>query len=90
MTLAEKLLGEGAEEVPEFMEELKSSLEKIPSQIQLSIEEPEFQPTLIEKDDDRKPSVPKPKVPVIRPDQYRIEIWRESKKSKRNIRVRKI
>ena len=90
MTLAEKVLGEEASEVPQFMEELKSSLEKTPSQIQLPIEEPEFLPALSEKEDDRKPSKPKPKTPVIRPDQYRVEIWKESKRSKRNVRVRKI
>ena len=95
MTLAGKILGEGAEEVPEFLEKLKNSLENTPSQIQLPIEEPEFQPTLTTNDDDGEPntptpSSPKPKIHVIRPDQYRVEIWRESKKSQRNIRVRKI
>lgn len=90
MTLAEKLLGEDAREVPEFMDELKSSLENTPSQIQLPIEEREFLPVLSEKEDDRKPSKPKPKTPMIRPDQYRVEIWKESKRSKRNVRIRKI
>ena len=90
MTLAEKLLGEDAGEVPEFMEELKYSLEKTPSQIQLPIEEPEFLPALSEKDDEREPSKSKPKIPVIRSDQYRVEIWKESKSSKRNVLVRKI
>ena len=57
--------------------------------------DPEFQPTLTTTDDDGEPntptpSSPKPKIHVIRPDQYRVEIWRESKKSQRNIRVRKI
>ena len=90
MILAEKLLGEDAEEVSAFMKELRGSLENTPAQIQLPIEQPEFQPALIEEGGDRNPSVPKPKVQVIRPDQYRIEIWKESKKSQKNIRVRKI
>lgn len=95
MTLAKKLLGEGADEVPGFLEELKNELESTPSQMQLPIEEPEFQPVLTANDDDRKPNTPKPnppkpKIQVIRPDQYVIEIWRESKSSQRNVRVRKI
>ena len=88
--LAEKILGEGVHEVPEFMDELKDSLEKTPSQMLLPIEESEFQPVFAEKDDDKKPRVPKPKIHVIRPEQYRIEIWRESKQGQRNVRVRKI
>lgn len=90
MTLAEKLLGEDIQEVPEFMEELRGSLEETPSQMKLPIDESEFLTDLAEKEDDRKPSKPKPKTQMIRPDQYRVEIWKESKKGKRNVRVRKI
>jgi len=95
MTLAVKLLGEGAKDVPEFLEKLKSSLENTPSQIQLPIEDPGFQPALTQNDEDGRPGPPKPssqkpRVHVIRPDQYRIEIWRESKEGQRNVRVRKI
>lgn len=87
MTLAEKILGE---EVPEFMEELKVSLEKTPSQIHLPLDEPELQLSLQEQDKERKPSTPKPRIHMIRPDQYRVEIWRESKISERNVRIIKI
>jgi hypothetical protein len=92
MTLAEKLLGEDAGEVPEFLEELKKSLKNTPSQMQLPIEELKLLSDMPDKGDDRKPSKPKPKpkTQMIRPDQYRVEIWKESRKSKRNVRVRKI
>lgn len=90
MVLAEKILGEDVDDVPEFMAELKDTLQKTPTQILLPIDESEYQPALDEEDGDRYPSVPEPKIKVIRPDQYRVEIWRESKKSQRNVRVRKI
>ncbi|MFT6914665.1 MAG: hypothetical protein ACJAWL_000961 [Motiliproteus sp.] len=91
MTLAEKLLGDGFKEVPEFMEKLKVSLENTPSQMLLPIEGPELQSNLRQKKgDEKKPANPKPRVQVIRPDQYRVEIWRESKRSKRNVRIRKV
>jgi hypothetical protein len=88
MILAGKLLGD---DVPQFMEQLKSSLENTPSQMPLPMEEPEFQLNQIpEKDNERKSADSNPKIHVIRPDQYRVEIWRESKRSERNVRVRKV
>ncbi|WP_426369864.1 hypothetical protein [Pseudocolwellia sp. HL-MZ7] len=87
MILARNIFGD---DVPEFMDQLKDSLEKTPSQLSLPIEEPEEQSIILPKDNDREPPSRKPKVHVIRPEQYRVEIWRESKKSERNIRVRKV
>jgi hypothetical protein len=87
MILARNLFGD---DVPEFMDQLKDSLENTPSQLSLPIEETEAQSIIIQEKEDRKPSTPKQKVHVIRPDQYRVEIWRESIKSERNIRVRKV
>jgi hypothetical protein len=72
------------------MEELKISLQGTPSQIPLPIEEHELQPTASSPDEERNPSAPKSKIPVIRPDQYRVEIWRESKNGERKVRVQKI
>lgn len=93
MSLAEKILGEEANEVPGFMEKLRDSLDKTPSQILLPIEERELEPVLLEEDDDKKPRIPKKpeaKIQVFRPEKYRVEIWRESKKGQRNVRVRKL
>jgi len=90
MTRAEKILGEDTEEVTEFMKELKISLQGTPSQMALPIEEHELQPTASSPDEERNPSAPKSKIPVIRPDQYRVEIWRESKNGERKVRVQKI
>jgi hypothetical protein len=88
MILSRNLFGD---DVPEFMEQLKDSLENTPSQLSLPIEESEAQSIILpKKDNDREPPGRKPKVHAIRPDQYRVEIWRESKKSERNIRVRKV
>ncbi|WP_040392221.1 hypothetical protein [Cellvibrio sp. BR] len=88
MTLAESILGD---DVPQFMEQLKTSLERTPSQMLLPMDEPEFQfnPPM-EKDNKKKPAEKNRKVELARPDQYRIEIWRESKQSKKNVRIRKV
>lgn len=88
MILARNLFGD---DVPEFMEQLQESLENTPSQLSLPIEEIEVHSvTPSRSDDDRQPPEPTERVRVIRPDQYRVEIWRESKRSQRNIRVRKV
>jgi hypothetical protein len=88
MILARNLFGD---DVPEFLIQLQESLENTPSQLSLPIEEIEINfaiPSV--SDDDRKPPEPKEIIRAIRPDQYRVEIWRESKRSERNIRVRKV
>lgn len=89
MILARNLFGD---EVPEFMEQLKESLDNTPSQLSLPIEGIDFIPVSpsMKDDDRREPSEPKERILAIRPDQYRVEIWRESKSSDRNIRVRKV
>ncbi len=88
MIIARNIFGDN---VPGFMEKLKDSLESTPSQLPLPIEETEnefVEPS--KSDNERKPSEKKEKIVAIRPDQYRVEIWRESKNSERNIRVRKV
>ncbi|MFT7389315.1 MAG: hypothetical protein ACI8VC_002581 [Candidatus Endobugula sp.] len=88
--LARNIFGE---DVPDFMQQLQESLENTPSQLSLPIEDTEMELNVTsssDKDPDRKPVTPKERIPVIRLDQYRVEIWRESKRSERNIRVRKI
>lgn len=88
MILARNLFGD---DVPEFLIQLQVSLESTPSQLLLPIEEIEINSVIPSvSDDDRKPPERKEIIRAIRPDQYRVEIWRESKRSERNIRVRKV
>jgi hypothetical protein len=88
MILARNLFGS---DVPEFLGQLKESLENTPSQLSLPIGAVEIISALPSgSDDDPKPPKQKEIIRAIRPDQYRVEIWRESKISERNIRVRKV
>jgi|SRR5690554_464417 len=88
MILARSLFGD---DVPDFMDQLQESLENTPSQLPLPIEEIEIDSIDTSgSDDERNPPKQKERIRAIRPDQYRVEIWRESKKSERNIRVRKV
>lgn len=89
MILARNLFGD---DVPEFLGQLQESLENTPSQLLLPIEEIEINSASHSgADDDRKPPEQRKEIiRAIRPDQYRVEIWRESKRGERNIRVRKV
>lgn len=88
MILARNIFGD---DVPDFMNQLQESLENTPSQLPLPIEKIEINSSDASgSNDDRSPPKQKERIRVIRPDQYRVEIWRESKKSERNIRVRKV
>lgn len=90
MKESEIILGTEMEESPEFMNELKVSLEStplLPQEVQLplaGIEEVE----LIPKEKKRNHiQSPQPKKPIPEPEQFRVEVWRESKKAKKNVRV---
>ncbi|MFM9913349.1 MAG: hypothetical protein ACKVN9_07445 [Methylophilaceae bacterium] len=89
MQEAELLIGDEASSSPEFMTLLKSSLEsapRFPQQIPLPYESLEEEDGIPSKDKNRpsRPSHPKPIVPI---QQYRIEIWRASKKDKKNVKI---
>lgn len=80
------------EEVPEFFDELKDSLIKIPDhpsedQLELDIEVEQLVP-IREKTKPKSPKNPRPKQPPI--DHYRVVVWRESRKDRINVSVSKI
>ena len=93
MIEAERILGDEANSSPEFMQKLYKALKgapKYPKQESL-FEGAENE--LNGGNDERnkkKPSrtpTPKPDIPI---NQFRVEIWRESKRDKKNIRIRKL
>lgn len=93
MIEAERLLGDEANTSPEFMKALRKGLSNaplLPQQIPL-LDEPVEEPG---SDVEEVTTKKKPRTPVPRPDtpinQFRIEIWRESKKKKKNVKVTKL
>jgi hypothetical protein len=90
MKESEAIFGTEAETSPDFMNEIKTSLEKtplLPQQIQLPLVDLEGEPLSYEGEKQTKPKPYKPRTPVPKSDLYRVEIWRENKKGKRNMRV---
>jgi len=90
MTESRIIFGSEAEEAPEFMNELKNSLENAPlypQQIHLPLVDTDGEELISEGKKQSKPRTPQPRVPPPIPDQYRVEVWRENKKGKRNVRV---
>lgn len=92
MAEAEKIFGEDARSTPGFMDSLKDSLndtKPLGQQLPLSLPLVDFEQDAFVVDTPSRrqsaPRLPKPEVPVSH--QFRIEIWRESKKEKRKVRV---
>ncbi len=90
MNEAEALFGDDATTVPEFMQKLQESFEqtpRLPQQLPLSLDTLEQAVVVPGSNKERspRPSHPKPSLPP--PQQFRIEVWRESKKGQRKIRV---
>lgn len=90
MLEAEVLFGSEAEAAPKFMENLKASLEETPlfaQQLELplsSLSQEVFVQISKEKRLPR-PIPPKPELPLGQ--QFRVEVWRDSKKEKRKVRI---
>lgn len=88
MLKVEKIFGPEVESAPDFMLDVKESFEKTPlfaKQMQLPLENIEgdfLLPSM--KNNIKKPTR---REPTQNHDQYRVEVWRESKKSERNVRV---
>lgn len=81
------LFGEEGESVPEFIRELQLQFENAPRYPeQLSLIDEEWEECAEEPTEGKKrtPRTPRP-IPI--PQHYRIEIWRESKKDKKHVRV---
>ena len=90
MARAEKILGTNIENSPEFMNDLENALRIsscIPEQIELFEHEiNKAKPMLKQLNPSRnKPS--KPKTPLPIEDHYRVEVWRDTKKGKKNVRI---
>jgi hypothetical protein len=91
MREAENFLGEEAATNPEFMQELKKSLEEIPRHPeQLPLLEPteqdvELSPLDGEKKKRSRSPSPIPMAPP--PNQLRVEVWRDTKKGQKKIRI---
>ncbi|RYJ60768.1 hypothetical protein [Pseudomonas songnenensis] len=90
MLQAEKVLGVNADDSPEFTRALKDSFHSTPSQILLPLENGEVNSVLDDHDDRRDPFPSRKRIPAIRQEQYRVEIWRESRSSQRNVVIKKL
>lgn len=93
MLEAERIIGDEANNSPEFMQKLNEALEhapKYPKQESLFEEaENELNGGNYEKSKKRssRTPIPKPDIPI---NQFRVEIWRESKRDKKHIKVSKL
>jgi len=90
MRESEVILGSEAETAPEFMDKLKESLEQtplLPQQMELPLVSAEGEELIIDPKKQRKQRPTQPKEPTPDPEQFRIEVWRESRKGKRKVRV---
>ena len=89
MNEANKLFGNESEEVPEFFRELRNQFEEVPrypEQLSLVDEEWEKCEEIPTENMEKTTSKPRPK-PLPIPQQYRVEIWRESKKDRKHVKV---
>ena len=93
MIEAQRILGDEVNSSPEFMQKLNEALENAPKHPK---QESLFEGAENELDggnDERnkkKPSrtpTPKPEIPI---NQFRVEIWRESKRGKKNLKISKL
>lgn len=85
---AKLLIGDDASDSPQFMVSLEQALHQAPKfheQVPLHLEGAEEAPrdTSPEKERHRRPSIPYWPLPA----QLRVEVWRESKKQKKNFRI---
>lgn len=90
MSEAKDLLGDDAATAPEFMRKLEESLEQAPrfhQQQLLPLDALGMEDSLPSSEKGRLPR-PSPKKPYLPPPlHFRVEVWRESKKGPRKIRV---
>ena len=90
MKETEIIFGSELDDVPEFINDLKDSLERtplLPKQMPLTLVDSDGEEIMPESSTKRDPIPRKPREPAPILDQYRVEFWRESKKSKRNIKI---
>jgi len=90
MRESEAIFGSELEDVPDFVCALKDSLEKttvLPRQIQLPLVDVYGNELIPERTKRRETRPSQPSQPAPIPEHYRVELWRESKKGKRNVRI---
>lgn len=90
MKETEAIFGSELEDAPEFASALKDSLEQtplLPKQIRLPLVDADGNELIPERKGKREPRPSPPPQPAPIPEHYRVELWRESKNGKRNIRV---
>lgn len=91
MIQAERLLGEEAQDTPELVHELRGALKEAPlypQQIPLPLDTVTFKSISNETlQIERQKSNKNPKTPPAPNQQFRVEVWRESRNEKRKVRV---
>lgn len=90
MSEAEAIFGPDASSVPGLMADLEESFEQtplLPQQIQLPLENAEGELLLSASVKKKKFRLSTPREPAPGHDQYRVEVWRDSRKGKRNVRI---
>ena len=93
MQEATALLGDDTAAAPEFMNTLHESLLKtplLPEQLILPTIDVDEDPLLQSSTEERVPPPSRPRPTGVPQLQLRVEIWRESKSGKRNVRVTKL
>lgn len=90
MQEAESIFGAELEEAPEFVNGLKESLEQtpvVPQQMELRLIDSDGDELTIPDQRPQMPRNPQPKRSPPAVDQFRVEVWRETKSGKRNVKV---
>lgn len=90
MKETEVIFGSELEDAPEFVSALKDSLEQtplLPQQIRLPLVDADGNELIPERKGKREPRPSQPPQPAPISEYYRVEMWRESKNGKRNVRV---
>jgi hypothetical protein len=90
MLEAEVMFGDEAKSEPDFMDEMKNSFENMPllaKQLNLPLNTFERDVFLQINNKKRQPRSPRPRPEPPIGQQFRVEVWRDSKKEKRKVRV---
>jgi hypothetical protein len=93
MEETEAIFGSELETVPDFVNDLRDSLNEAPlypEQTELELVDTDGFPLMPSIEKKKRTRTPTPSQPMPDPDQYRVEIWRENRRSKRNVRVIKL
>ncbi len=87
---AQEIIGSDADDSPEFMTQLSQAITDLPrdpEQYTLQLDGFDEEPVIPAKESDEHSRLPKPQTPIPPTNQLRIEIWRESKRGKKKVKV---